>query len=115
MKASNYSTIFQIIHQTGTFNGIDTCSDASFVGLGFKYILSAESQVRSINNLPDINDLLIKLRQENIFSEYVDSMEQTFANHLSIKIDYLKYIKGATFVSLEASMILQDEMTNRQI
>ena len=37
------------------------------------------------------------------------------SNPFASTIDYLKYTKGDTFVSLEASMIFQDKIINRQI
>ena len=53
--------------------------------------------------------------QDNIISEYVDSDKWAFSNRFSSTIDYLKYTKGATFVSIEASIILQDKMKKREI
>ena len=104
-----------MFHQTGTFNGIDTCSATIFENPDLEYIIYAKSEARSIKNIPDINANLIKLRQENIISEYFESRKIAFVNPFSSSIDYLKYTKAATFVSLGKSMILQDKMTNRKI
>ena len=66
----------------------------------FESIFSAESEARSIKNCPDINDRMIKIMQENILSGYVEYRKREFINCFSSTIDYLKYTKGATFVSL---------------
>ena len=105
----------KMFHKTGTFNGIDTCSTTLLGNLHSKYILSENDESRSITNFPDINAHLSKLMQEKIIYEYVESAKQEFDNSFSSTIDYLKYTKGATFVNLEASIILQDEMKNRKI
>ena len=81
----------------------------------FKYILSAESESISTTNRPDINSPLRTIRQENIIFEFIESGKQAFSNHFSSTIDYLKYTKSSAFVSLEASMILQEKTTNIQI
>ena len=60
-------------------------------------------------NCPDINYYFSKLRQENIISEFVESGKQEFAASFSSNIDDSKYSKGSKFVSLKASIILQDE------
>ena len=82
---------------------------------GLKYILSAEDDAILIINCPDINDHLSKLSQEKVISEYFESIKISFSNRFSITIDYLKYTKGATFVSIGESMIFQDDIKNRQI
>ena len=43
IKASKYSTTFQLFHQTGSFNGIDTCSATSFGRFNFRSKLSMEA------------------------------------------------------------------------
>ena len=73
VKASKYSAIFQIFRQTGTSNGIYTCSSTSFGNLYFKYILSTEAEYISITNRPGINAHFKKLRRENIISESIES------------------------------------------
>ena len=87
----------------------------SFSNLDFKYIISTETEDISLTNLPGINAQLKKLRQESIISEYVDTGKIAFDNSFSIKIDYLKYTRGSKFVSIEASMILKEKVTNKQI
>jgi hypothetical protein len=115
VKASKYSTSFQMFHQTGTFNGIDTCSATSYGNFHFRSKLMAESEARSISNRPDINAHLSKLRSENVISKFVESGKRNFANRYSNSIDYPRFTKGATYVSLEASIVLQNEMTDRKI
>ena len=68
VKVSNYSTIFQIFHQTGAFNGIDTFSAINFRNFDLKSILSSEAKAISITNCSHINAYLIKIRQDKIIS-----------------------------------------------
>ena len=104
-----------MFHQIVAFNGIETCSATSFINSDFKYILSTEAEAISITNLPDVNSRLSKLRQDNIISEYIESSKRAFSNRFSSTIDCFKYTKYAAFVSLEARMILLEEMTNIKI
>ena len=50
-----------------------------------------------------------KLREDNIISEYVESGWQVIAAKFSSDIDYTHYLRGGTYVSQEASIILQNE------
>ena len=59
--------------------------------------------------------ILSKLRQDGIISEYVESGKRDFALEFSSSLNYSKYIKGATYVSLENSMIIQEEISNSLI
>jgi len=115
VKASKFSNTFQLFHQTGSFNGIDTCTATSFGKFDFTSHLLTEAEARSIANRPDINAHLSKLKQEGIISEFVEKGKRQFASEYSNSIDYSKYSKGATFVSLENSILLQEEMTNKCI
>ena len=115
VKSSKYLTILKLFHQNVTLNGIDTCSSTSFIKFNFKSILSEETKSRAIKNRPDIDVRSRKLRQENIIYEYFYSGKRSFSNCFSSTIDYLKYTKGAIFVSLEERMIFQDKMKNIQI
>ena len=74
-----------------------------------------EAEVRSISNRHDLSEHLNKLRQNGVISEFVETGKRDFAEKYSSTIDYSKFIKGATFVSLENSMILQEEMSNNHI
>ena len=115
MKASKYSTSFQMFNQTGTFNGIDTCSATSYGNFDFISKLTAEAEARSIFNRSDINAHLSKLREENVISEYVESGRRDFATRFSRSKDYSRFVKGGTYVSLEASISLQNENRCRSI
>ena len=115
MKASKYSTSFQMFQQTGTFNGIDTCSATSYGNFDFSSKLSAEAQARSISNRPDINAHLSRLRKEKVISEYVESGQREFADRFSSSLDYTRFTNGGTYVSLEASISLQNETACRTI
>ena len=74
-----------------------------------------EAEARSITNRPDINAHLTKLKEDGVISEFVESGKRLFATRFSSSIDYSKYTKGATFVSLENSMSMQKEMLNQTI
>ena len=115
IKASKYSTIFQLFHQTGSFNGTDTYFATSFGKLNVGSKLSIEVEARSISNRHDLNARLTNLRQDGVISEFVEAGKRDFAENFSSTIDYSKYIKGAAFVSLENSMLLQEEMSNNRI
>jgi hypothetical protein len=114
-KAKKYSMSFQMFHQTGSFNGIDTCSATSFGEFNIKSKLLFEAEARSIANRPDINALLTKLREEDIISPHIEDGRRSFASAFSSSTDYSRYWKGATYVSLESSVILQNENSNRNI
>ena len=62
VKASLYSTSYQIFLQNGIFSGIDTCSATSYGNYNFKSILLSESEARSIYNLPTYRQLRQPLR-----------------------------------------------------
>lgn len=115
MKASKYSTSFQMFHQSGTFNGIDTCSATNYGNFDFSSKLTAEAEARSITNRPDINAHLSKLREENVISKYTELGRRDFAARFSRSIDYSRFVIGGTYVSLEASISLQNENTSRII
>ena len=115
VKASKYSTTFQLFQQTGSFNGIDTCSATSYDNFNFDSKLSMEVEARSISNRHDLNEHLNKLTQDGVLSEFVEKGKRDFAEKYSRTIDYSKYLKGATYVSLENSMILQEELSNKYI
>ena len=66
MKASKYSTEFQMHEQKGTFNGIDTFSVTQFGKFNISSRLLAVSEARSIKNRPDINALLNQLVSEKV-------------------------------------------------
>ena len=88
VKASKYSNSFQLFHQTGSFNGIDTCTATSFGKFDFRSKLSMEAEARSISNRPDSNAHLSKLRQDGIISEYVESGKRDFAHEFSSSLNY---------------------------
>ena len=114
-RAKKYSMSFQMFHQTGSFNGIDTCSATSFGEFNIQSKLLFEAEARSISNRPDINALLTKLREENIISPRIEDGRRSFASSFSSSTDYSRYWKGATYVSLESSIILQNENNNKSI
>lgn len=114
IQASKYSMSFQMFQQSGSFNGIDTCSAVSYGNFDFKSKLLDEAEARSIKNRPDINAHLTKLRREKIISEYVENGKRQFAQEFASTIDYSKYINGAMYVSLETCMTLQKETTDRK-
>ena len=72
VKASTYSTSYQMFHQKGTFNGLDTCSAISYGNFDFTSKLTSEAEARSITNRPDINAHLSKLQNKNVISEFVE-------------------------------------------
>ena len=115
IKASKYATTFQLFQQTGSFNGIDTCSATSYGKFNFGSKLSMEAEARSISNRHDLNAHLSKLRQDGVISEFVEAGNRDFSKKHSSTIDYNKYIKDTTFVSLENSTILQEEISNNRI
>ena len=117
VKASKYCTSFQMFHKTGSFNDINSCSAKSYGNFDFnlKLIAEAEAEARSITNRPDINTHLLKLREENVISEYVEAGRRSFASTFSASIDYSRYIKGGSYVILESSIILQNENSDRTI
>ena len=106
VKASKYSTSFQMFHQSGTFNGIDTCSTANFGNFDFTSKLSRESEARSIIHRPDINAHLTHLRKEGHISEFVKTGRRAFAMDFASSVDFARFSKGATYVPLQSSIIL---------
>ena len=115
VKASKYTIGFQMFQQSGSFNGIDTCSATSYGRFDFNSKLIRESEARSIANRPDINAHLSKLREEDIISQYAEDGRRSFATSFSSTVNYERLAKGATYVSLESSVILQNENANRVV
>ena len=61
MKATQYSTQFQMHEQRGTFCGIDTCSLTNFGRHDFTSFLLSRTESYTIAHRPDINSLLSQL------------------------------------------------------
>ena len=115
-KASSYSITYQLFQQKGTFNGIDTCTATRFGNFGLPYnMLLQEAEARSIYNRPDIHAHISNLVDENVMSEVVAASKVEHAKCYSNDFDYEKYYKGATYVSIENSMILQKESLCRDV
>jgi len=70
VKASAFSNAFQMHTQTGTFNGLDTCSCTTFHKFDKCSKLSSEIVSRSITNRPDINAHVNTLVSENVLSNF---------------------------------------------
>ena len=87
--------------------GIDTFNAVTYGRFNFNSKLSSEYEARPIVNCPDINAHLTKLCTKNVISEYQDKGKRDFADQFSQSIDDEIYNKGATYVSLENSTILQ--------
>ena len=115
VQASKYSTSFQMFQQSGTFNGIDTCSNTSFGNFDFKSLLIDESEARSISNRPDINNHLNKLKEDEVISDYVEKGKRDFATRYSRDIDYDKYCKGGSFVGIKACINMQRDIEAPQV
>ena len=115
VKPSKYSTSYQMFQQTGTFNGLDTCTHTSYGNFDFTSKLNNEAEARSLANRPDINAHLGKLSKDGIISTFVENGKRQFATRFSETKIYKKFTKGATFVSLQASMILQREMSGTKL
>ena len=113
VQVSTYCSSFQMFQQNGTFNGLETASHTSFGHFDSTSKLSTEAEARSIANRSDINAHLTKIRVEKVISEYVETSKRDFAKEFSETIDYDLYYKGGTFVSLEASMVMQRETRSR--
>ena len=65
MKASSYSTSYQLFKQSGSFNGIDTCSATMFGRFDLPVsLLLNESEGRSLQNRPDLVCHVSKLQEE---------------------------------------------------
>ena len=115
VKVVKYSTKFQMFQQMGSFNGIDTCSHRSYGNFSFWSKLSFEAGARSISNRPNINVHSRQLSSDKIMSEYIEKEKRCYAENFSQTMNYTQYNYGATFVSLEASIILQREISNEKI
>ena len=115
VKSSKCFTRYQVFHQSETFNIIDTCSVTSYGNFNSTSKLLVEFESRSISNRPDINDHLKELRSRSIMAEFVESRKHEFGKEYPSSINYTHYTKGATYLSIEEVMILQNEMTNRRI
>ena len=110
VKASAFSNAFQMHTQTGTFNGLDTCSCTTFHKFDKCSKLSSEIVSRSITNRPDINAHVNTLVSENVLSNFAANGMREEALRISQSIDYEPYMYGSTFVPLEVAMTLQREV-----
>ena len=102
-------------HQTGTFNGIDTCAATSYGNFNFRLLLLSQSKARSISNRPDVSAHLTKLKEEGEISKFVESGKRNFADEFSSSTGYSKHVEGARHISLEEIIMLQDEASDRKI
>ena len=115
-RSSAYSTSYQMFQQCGTFNGIDTCSATMHGRFDLPpSLLLQESESRSIYNRSDINAHLSSLVSQGVISDVVAQSKVEAAQSFSQSVDYEKYYAGATYVSLENSMVMQSEMSNRRV
>ena len=115
VQSSKYSKSFQMNQRSGTFDVIDTCNVTNFFRIYINSKLLHESEARSIANQPDINSHITKIREEKIISPIVEIDIQSFSRKFSKSFDCDQYSNGATYVPPERSMILQNEITNRNI
>ena len=74
IKASSYSTSYQMFLQNESFSGIDTCSATSYGNYNFKSILLSESEARSIYNLPTYRQLRQPLCLSLIHASWVSML-----------------------------------------
>ena len=111
MRASKYSNIYQMQHQTGNFQGIDTCDIVNFGDFSYCSALLDESESRSLMKRPDINSLLDNFEQDGYMtSSTVNGLrERALKNCPSDRI-LQKCLHGATYVELEDAMIIQREI-----
>lgn len=114
IQRQKYSTSFQMFEQRGNFNGLDTCSHASFGHFDFYSKLSAEAEARSIFNRPDIHAHLLKLQKEKVISQFVAESKVEFSKEFSSEVSYEPLYYGATFVPLESAMVMQKEIQSRE-
>lgn len=112
IKASKYSHAFQMYQQTGSFNGIDTCTNTTYGKFDKCSLLEKEAEARSLYNRHDVNSHLSRLVEEDVVSDIVAQSKRQYAYEYGKKEDFRKYNYGATYVPLEAAIILQREMNN---
>ena len=112
MKHSTYSTGFQMHEQRGTFNGIDTCNVTSYRNFSFRSKLLSDAESRSLHHRPDINSLLSQLVDEKEVSNFIANEKRNHARNVCQNVDFKRYFYGATYVPVEAAMMLQQDMIN---
>eukprot|EP00957_Ditylum_brightwellii_P118023 9001254-Ditylum_brightwellii.AAC.1 len=101
--------------QCGTFNGIDTCSVATFRKFDFTSKLSCKAEARSIQNGPDINDLLTILAKLKVISNLVVNERHKEAIVLTDGIGFSTDCADATYVPLEVAMYFQSQDRGKPI
>lgn len=115
VKASSYSNSYQMYQQTGSFSGIDTCTQTSYGRFDFVSKLSREAEARSIANRPDINAHLNSLVDDEIMSDFLAEDKRKHAVEFSQEVNYEHYTYGSTYVPLEAAMVMQRENSDRSV
>ena len=112
MKASKYSTTYQMHEQRGSFQGIDTCDVTNFGDFSFNSVFLDESESVSIANRPDVNSLLNRLEQSNFLCKRtVESMRKRALESSPSPEVIEKCIHGATYVTLDDCIELQKKLT----
>jgi hypothetical protein len=115
MKSCAYSNSYQMHEQRGTFNGIDTCSVASYGRFDFCSKLLNDSECRSIKNRPDINALLSTLCKDKVISVKIAASMRKYASSTCRDIDFESCVQGSTYVPVMAAITLQRELQTKEI
>ena len=112
MKATQYSTQFQMHEQRGTFCGVDTCSLTKFGRYDFTSSLLADAESNTIVNRPDINALLTQFVEEGKMTQCIANSRREEAVQQSVGVDFDAAIRGATYVPMDIARRFEQQLQN---
>ena len=112
MKATQYSTQFQMHEQRGTFAGVDTCSLTNFGRFDSTSLLLAHNESNTIIHRPDINALLTQFSEDGRLTNCVVQSKREEAEFLSRGVDFDAAIRGATYVPVDVTRRFETQLLN---
>jgi len=115
MRASAYSTRFQMHEQQSSFKGIDTIDVTNVSDFSHSSELLWEAQARSMTNRTDMLPLLDQFVEEKKLSNFGATGLKSFAKQYSENINYNIFKYGGTYMPVEVAMQMHRDSHDRQI
>lgn len=113
VKRTEFSTQYQLNEQRGSFNGIDTFTVTDFHRFDFTSILLYESESRALKYRPDTNAFLTQLVVDKVIGSCIAQSKRKEAEEYGKDLDIKKYIRGATYVPLDAAISLLRDLSRK--
>ena len=115
VKATQYSTQFQMNEQRGSFTGIDTFTLSEYRRFDMTSKLLGESEARAIKFRPDTNALLSQLVKENAIGRSVANSKRAEAEEIVGDMNVKSLLSGATYIPFQGAMIFLNDLVSVEI